>query len=77
MSAAEQGKPMSEWCEQTSLKTSEWPSTSVSFLSCSGPLCMGAIRSWENKEVVGGGELKERSTELVMYDKGILLLIHR
>ena len=30
---------MSEWCEQTSEWTSEWPSTPICILGYSGPLC--------------------------------------
>ena len=33
---------MSEWCERTSERTSEWPSTYVSILVCSRPQCGGA-----------------------------------
>ena len=35
---------MSEWCEQTSERTSEWPSTPMCILANSGPQCLGHWR---------------------------------
>ena len=46
-SAAEravQSKRMSERCEQTSKRTSEWPSTYIPILGCSKPPCTAEAR---------------------------------
>ena len=58
----------SKSCEQTSERTSKWPSTTVCILGCSGPQCIMLLTSWIRKKRLfkrmknGGKEVEGRWT---------------